>query len=99
MATRYDGELCYSAPLTRAHKAYVLPQDDAPWKAYVDAWLGERVRSGAANATFNTYLSWFAEHHDPAATCAPAGEPSGARGTYSIEKTVGADRLIVQHPQ
>ena len=79
MATRYTGRLCYSAPLTRAHKAYILPQDDMPWKSYVDSWLGERVRSGAANVTFRSYLSWFAEHQDAAATCAPAGEPGTVR--------------------
>ena len=51
------GELCHSAPLTHGAKAYMLPRDDVGWARYVDAWLSDRLRSGAANASLQRWLA------------------------------------------
>lgn len=65
-------ELCHSAPLTHSAKAYMLPRDDASWVRYVDAWLSARLRSGAANASLQRWLSRSSTLDDPVATPACA---------------------------
>ena len=65
------GPLCHGAPLTHGAKAYMLPRDDEGWARYVDAWLSGRVRSGAANASLQRWLSRSStldDQDDPAAT-------------------------------
>ncbi|KAL1518828.1 hypothetical protein AB1Y20_003105 [Prymnesium parvum] len=75
MAARHQGRLCYTELLTRSHKAYLLPRDDFMWKEYVDAWLSNRLSSGAASSNFEQWLSWFANKLEDNATCAPDGRP------------------------
>ncbi|MBQ0721500.1 MAG: gamma subclass chorismate mutase AroQ [Gammaproteobacteria bacterium] len=51
-------ELCATMPgelLSHSEKAFLMPQDSA-LKAYVDAWLGELVRSAQLQARFKRYL-------------------------------------------
>ena len=57
-AARHPGALCPTTDTNFTHqeKAYLLPQDD-PWRAYVDAWLAERLSDGTVAAALSRHTA------------------------------------------